>query len=161
MRLLVRLLAISLAFALPVQAEAAWHEAKSRHFIIYADLKPDELRAYAERLERFDQAARKVRAMGDPPLTDSQRLTVFALRSEGAVARLASRGSGVRGFYESRASGNFAFVPRRAGSSSVDWDLDAQEIFFHEYAHHLQLQFASVALPPWVIEGFAEFFATA
>ncbi|MDP9421687.1 MAG: hypothetical protein M3Q19_02435 [Pseudomonadota bacterium] len=159
MRFLLILVLAALGLAPP--ANAAWHEAKSKHFIIYADLKPNELRAYAERLERFDQAARKVRGMDDPPLTDSQRLTVFALRSEGAVERLASRGSGVRGFYESRASGNFAFVPRRAGSSSVDWDLDAQEIFFHEYAHHLQLQFASVALPPWVIEGFAEFFATA
>lgn len=148
----------ALGWALP--AHAAWHEAKSKHFIIYADLTAAELRNYAERLERFDQAARKVRAMDDPPLTDAQRLTVFALRDEDAVERLASRG-GVRGFYQSRATGNFAFVPRRAGSNKVDWELDAQQIFFHEYAHHLQLQFASVALPPWVTEGFAEFFATA
>ena len=155
-----RWMSILAALSLAVPAHAAWHEAKSKHFIIYADLRPDELRAYAERLERFDQAARKVRAMDDPPLTDAQRLTVFALRDEEAIERLASR-EGVRGFYQSRATGNFAFVPRRAGSNKVEWELDAQEIFFHEYAHHLQLQFASVALPPWVTEGFAEFFATA
>jgi tetratricopeptide (TPR) repeat protein len=140
-------------------ALAGWQEAKSKHFIIYADLKPDELRSYAERLERFDQAVRTVRGMNDPALTDSQRLTVYALRSEGAVARLAGM-SEVRGFYSARASGSVAFVPRRAGSGS-DWDLGTDAIFFHEYAHHLQLQSSSFALPAWMVEGFAEFFATA
>jgi len=154
-RLLVAL-AVLLASA---PALAGWQEAKSKHFIIYADLKPDELRSYAERLERFDQAVRTVRGMTDPALTDSQRLTVYALRSEGAVARLAGM-SEVRGFYSARASGSVAFVPRRAGSGS-DWDLGTDAIFFHEYAHHLQLQSSSFALPAWMVEGFAEFFATA
>jgi len=140
-------------------ALAEWQEAKSKHFIIYADLKPDELRSYAERLERFDQAVRTVRGMNDPALTDSQRLTIYALRSEGAVARLAGM-SEVRGFYGARASGSVAFVPRRAGAGS-NWDLDTDAIFFHEYAHHLQLQSSSSALPAWMVEGFAEFFATA
>jgi tetratricopeptide (TPR) repeat protein len=31
----------------------------------------------------------------------------------------------------------------------------------HEYAHHLQLRTAAVAVPAWLTEGFAEFFATA
>jgi len=160
MSLFVRLMAISLAIALPARAEAAWHEAKSSHFIIYADLRPEQIKAFAERLERFDQAVRAVRSMADPELTDAQRLTVYALRSEGAVARLAGSNQ-VAGFYQAGASGAMAFVPRKAGSKDVSWDLDTEEIFFHEYAHHLQLESSSVALPPWVIEGFAEFFATA
>ena len=41
------------------------------------------------------------------------------------------------------------------------WDLNTEQIFFHEYAHHLQLQDSSIAMPEWVREGFAEFFATA
>lgn len=73
--------------------------------------------------------------MSDPALTDTQRLTVYALRSEGAVARLAGA-SAVRGFYRPDSSGSSAFVPRSAGSKGVDWDLDTDEIFFHEYAHH-------------------------
>ena len=157
--LLSWLVAAFLVCAVAGPVHASWHEAKSKHFIIYADLKPAELREFAERLERFDQAARRVRQMQDPDLTDSQRLTIYALRSEGAVARLAGNRR-VGGFYNARASGSVAFVPRKAGSKS-DWDLDAEEIFFHEYAHHLQLQYTSAALPAWVVEGFAEFFATA
>ena len=42
----------------PGLAQAAWHEARSNHFIIYADMGPGELKQYAERLERFDQAVR-------------------------------------------------------------------------------------------------------
>ena len=160
MSLLLRLSAAALAVAVPAAASAAWQEAKSRHFIIYADLKPDQIKSFAERLERFDQAVRRVRAAPDPELTDAQRLTVYALRSESAVAKLAG-GSLIRGFYRPDASGSAAFVPRSAGSKHVDWDLDTEEIFFHEYAHHLQLEASSVALPPWNVEGFAEFFATA
>jgi tetratricopeptide (TPR) repeat protein len=154
------LVAALLLVAAGSPAHAAWHEAKSKHFIIYSDQDLDQLRRFAERLERFDQAVRHVRGMDDPALTDSGRLTIYTLRSEGAVAKLAGAGSGVRGFYAARASGALAFVPRKAGTGS-EWDLDAEAIFFHEYAHHLQLQDASVALPAWVIEGFAEFFATA
>lgn len=160
MSLFIRLSAALLVLAAPMAASAAWLEAKSSHFIIYADLKPDQIKSYAERLERFDQAVRRVRGMPDPKLTDAQRLTVYALRSEGAVAKLAGA-STVRGFYRPDSSGSAAFVPRSAGSRSVDWDLDTEEIFFHEYAHHLQLEASSVALPPWNVEGFAEFFATA
>ena len=53
-----------------------------------------------------------------------------------------------------------AFVPRKTGSKPGKWEIDAEEIFFHEYAHHLQLQYADLALPAWVSEGFAEFFAS-
>lgn len=160
MGLFIRLSAAALILTVPATATAAWLEAKSSHFIIYADLKPDQIRSYAERLERFDQAVRRVRGMPDLRLTDAQRLTVYALRSESAVAKLAGA-SAVRGFYRPDSSGSAAFVPRSAGSKNVDWDLDTEEIFFHEYAHHLQLEASSVALPPWNVEGFAEFFATA
>jgi len=160
MSLYLRVAVAAAVLSVPHTAHAAWHEAKSRHFIIYADLKASEIREYAERLERFDQAVRQVRGTDDPKLTDAQRLTVYALRTEGAVAKLA----GIRmasGFYQARASGSVAFVPHRAGSKFGDLDLDAEAIFFHEYAHHLQLESSSFALPAWVVEGFAEFFATA
>ncbi|HKC03670.1 MAG TPA: hypothetical protein VKC17_10245 [Sphingomicrobium sp.] len=142
------------------RADAAWYEARSKHFIIYADDKPERLNRFAERLERFDQAVRRVREMEDLNLTDSNRLRVYVLRSEGAVSKLIGSSQAL-GMYQPRASGAVAFVPRSAGSAHDDWDLDTEQIFFHEYAHHLQLQYASLALPEWVVEGFAEFFATA
>ena len=32
----------------PAQASAAWHEAKSKHFVVYADASAEELKSYAE-----------------------------------------------------------------------------------------------------------------
>ena len=141
------------------QAHAAWYEARSKHFIIYADDKAERLRSFADRLERFDQAVRLVRGMGDPELTVSNRLRIYVLGSEGAVTKLIGF-AGARGMYRARASGSFAFVPRTAGDRWNVWDLDTEQIFFHEYAHHLQLQYSTIVMPPWVREGFAEFFAT-
>lgn len=157
---LVLAAAIALLF-FPVTATAQWHEAKSRHFIIYSDQKPDELKAYATRLERYDQAVRKARGMPDPELTDANRLTVYVLKSQQAVGDMAGS-QGVAGFYMGRASGPLAFVHRGKPTPRNKWDLDAETVFFHEYMHHLMLtDFGSNALPLWMIEGYAEFFATA
>lgn len=139
-------------------ARAAWQEARSAHFIIYADEPAEELRAYARRLERFDKAVRMIRRMPDPALTDSGRVKIYVLPTAGSVQNLYGSSS-VVGFYVTQASGSVAFVPRRAGYSYDKFDLDADAVFFHEYAHHLQLQGANAAVPPWVSEGFAEFFA--
>jgi len=147
---------VSMAIAAP--ASAAWQEARSPHFLIYADEPADELRAYAKRLELFDQAVRTVRKMSDPALDDPDKVTIFVVPTIAHIERLAGA-SGVAGFYIPRVSGSVAFVPRRAGMKGDDLDLDPDAIFFHEYSHHLQLQSADVAVPPWVREGFAEFFA--
>jgi tetratricopeptide (TPR) repeat protein len=160
MRLLLSRLLAALPLVLAAEpAVAAWHKASSKHFIIYGDMRPDELKDYAERLERFDLAVRRVRGMSDLPLTDSERLTIFVLRSENAIAKLAGRSAS--GFYHASVSGSYAFVPRIAGSKIEKLALDADSIFFHEYAHHLQLRSAKAAIPAWIVEGFAEFFATA
>lgn len=160
-RVWLRWLASALAFlVMESTAYAAWHEAKSAHFIIYADLAPGELKAYGERLERFDQAVRKLRSMDDPPLTDAQRLTIFALRDEAAVGRLVGSPD-ILGFYFSSAAGAYAFVPRKAGYIIRRAEMTPESVFFHEYAHHLQLAESSTPLPAWVTEGFAEFFSTA
>ena len=147
------------AFFAATPAHADWYRAKSNHFIIYSNDDPERLRSFAQRLEKFDQAVRTIRRMDDPPLTDSRRLTVYALSSGAAVSKLAGS-SFIRGFYQGRADGSIAFVPRRTGGGD-EYDLDAESVFFHEYAHHLQLQNSSMALPMWFTEGFAEFFATA
>lgn len=160
MRIRGLLTATLLLFFGAVPAEAAWHEARSRHFIIYSEQKPEELKNFAEELERFDKAVRILRTMQDPPLTDSGRLKIFVLRSQDAVAEMAgSPGSGVAGFYTARASGALAFVHRERSRS--DFDLDARTVFFHEYLHHLMLQETNAALPAWFVEGSAELFATA
>jgi hypothetical protein len=158
-----KLLLAGLALTLSVTAQpaaAAWHKASTKHFIIYADQKPDRLRDFAAKLERFDQAVRFARRMEDPPIGDGNRLTVYVVRNIQTVQKLAhSRDIG--GFYVGRAVGPFAVVPKSSGPAfDVDYD-EGQIIFFHEYAHHLMLQELDSPLPEWLIEGFAEFMSTA
>ena len=140
-------------------AQAAWYEARSKHFVIYADESPRALSDFANRLERFDQAVRLVRNMDDPPVGDGNRLTVFVLPSVDAVQKLMGGDRFIDGFYTGRASGSFAFVPRIAGGERMG-DINADIIFFHEYAHHLMFQMIDRPLPQWVVEGFAEFMST-
>ncbi len=147
------------AAGLSTPASGAWHVAESKHFVIYSDDDQNRLRDFATRLEKFDKAVRIVRAMGDPALTPSRRLTVFVVKNEAAIEKLMGF-EGVRGMYVGRAGGSFAFVPRKSGDGSR-FDLGSEAVFFHEYAHHLQLQQANGMLPVWFVEGFAEFFATA
>ena len=156
MRSLLAFLVASSAAALSTPASAAWNVAESKHFVIYADEKPDQLTAFAAKLERFDQAARYLRKMDDPPVGIGNRLTVYVLPSVTAVSRLAGDRF-IEGFYSGHVSGSSAFVPRKADDES---GLDADTIFFHEYSHHLMFQAIERPLPEWVVEGFAEFMST-
>lgn len=141
-------------------ALAAWHEAKTKHFIIYADAPADVIRDYAERLERFDQAVRHLRSMPDPPLGDAGKVNVHVVGNRETLENLIGV-DGAAGLYVGRASGAVAFVPEISRGKSPEWAIDSQTIFFHEYMHHLQLQGTTAMLPPWVVEGTAEFFSTA
>ena len=143
-------------------AQGAWYEAKSRHFAIYADESPASLEAFATKLEKFDKAVRIVRSMDDPPIGDAGRVTIYVLRNEDAVSKIAvGKSSPIAGFYIPRASGSIAFVPRKTAGNGSEWDMTPDTVFFHEYAHHLMLQNTDAALPAWLVEGFAEFFSTA
>jgi hypothetical protein len=146
-----------------IPAHAAWYEAKSQHFLIYADENPKELTDYAARLERYDQAVRFLFGIDDPQLTDSGRVKIFVLPNEYAVSKLIGL-SYAAGLYENRAEGSVAFVPyipRVFDERLAGLALNSQVIFFHEYAHHIQLQDASYPIPIWFREGFAEFLSSA
>ena len=155
MRLLVRV-ALAAMFAVGgTQAHAAWYEAKSNHFIIYANENPNDLKLYAER-----RALRLFRSSVDEAARSSTYraglVNIFVLPSLGAVSKLAGA-SYVAGFYISRADGSYVFIPSFRDASS-DY---ARVIFFHEYTHHLQLQTAEYPVPGWVAEGFADYMSTA
>ena len=158
MRFLLIWLVAASALGLAARADASWYQANSKHFIIYADATPEELRDYGTKLERFDQAVRMARAMDDPPLTDSNRLTIYQLRDPGELVRLTGDPS-ILGFYVAHARGSLAFVARK--KARFKGDIDSDIVFFHEYAHHLMLQASTAALPEWLVEGSAEFLSTA
>lgn len=141
----------------PSSANAKWYEATSRHFNVYSQQSPEDLLAYASKLERYDSAVRAVRKMADPA-NAHDRLTVYVVKDGETIERLyGAPGSGVLGFWQSRAAGPVAFAnsqPKRAR-----YDLDGQTVFFHEYLHHMMLQDAVKTYPTWMSEGYAEFFA--
>lgn len=151
--------ALASFFASP--AEATWREAKSKHFVIYSEQSANELTRFAERLERFDNAVRRLRGMDDPPLTDGAKVTIYVLPNAVALQKLHG-GAGARnvlGFYLARASGSVAFV-----ASSLNERIDglgSEHVFQHEYVHHLMLTEDGAPLASWLIEGAAEFFGTA
>lgn len=156
MRGLMFWLAVLLTAA-PAMAE--WHQASSAHFVVYADDDGDDVRDYAQRLERFDRAVRLMRGIPDDPVSPANRVTVYMVRNMDSIRRLSGSRS-VAGFYIPRASGSVAFVPRRTGTGPNALSADA--VLLHEYTHHLMLtHYAHTALPAWLVEGYAEFHATA
>ena len=159
MRSIVRWLVAASVCLCASQASAAWHEARSKHFTIYADIPAADLRTFADRLERFDSAVRVARGTPDVQPGAATRVTLFILKDlESLRALYGDRETSVAGFYIPKASGSVAFIP--AAAERGKWGLSGESIFFHEYSHHLMLQETDRPMPAWVTEGFAEFYAT-
>lgn len=142
-------------------ATARWREARSAHFTIYSEAKPDALREFATRLERFDAGLRLLRNLPARDDSPSNRLTIYLTENTGVISRLMGRsGSGVAGFYKGRAGGSMAMVPRITGSEGYA-DFDVWVVLLHEYGHHFMYRNYPAAYPVWFIEGYAEFGSTA
>lgn len=153
------LLFVALLF--PSMAHAAWLEASSQHFRVYADDSERELRAFAERLERYHGAMAFVTERNMVPPSPSNRVTVFVVRSAREVRRLYGEGSSnIAGFYIPRASGSIAIIPQLEGAARDELDFSTI-VLLHEYAHHFLIGSSELVMPRWLNEGMAEFFASA
>lgn len=151
-----RKLMLALAALFPAAAQAQWHEASSKHFIVYSDDSPEKLAAFTEQLERFDQSLRMITGTPDNDVSPNLRVTVFTTADVTALQKLAGS-SKIAGFYQPRASGPMAFVPRKTSGP-----LDARSILQHEYGHSFMFSsWPSAVFAPWFVEGFAEFVGTA
>ena len=152
------------AAVIAAPAHAEWREATSDHFIIYSEQSEKSLLEYATRLERFDAAMRYVQGLPNEPVGPANKLTIYVVSSVGAVQKLYGKGGSagsfnLAGFYSPRASGSVAFTPRSAGDNK--FDLNAETVLRHEYAHHFMMNNFPAAYPAWFIEGFAEFNSSA
>jgi hypothetical protein len=157
MRFLLACVAGVAASAAGAPANAAWHVAESKHFVIYADDNPKHLLQFASELERFDQAVRFATRMDDPDIGKANRLTVFVVPSEKDARSIMGDKSGFfAGFYTGRVAGSLAYVPKQMDNDQPD----KNAIFFHEYTHHLMKQDLERPYPEWYVEGYAEFFST-
>lgn len=154
-------LAFFVLLALPGTAHAEWREASSAHFVVYAKVSDGSLRRFSERLERYHAAMNFVTNAKLAIPSPSNRVTVYVVSGEAEVRRLYGANSkNIGGFYLPRAGGSLAIVPQVEGQSGteLDWSMIA---LLHEYAHHFLISNSSFALPRWLSEGQAEFFASA
>jgi tetratricopeptide (TPR) repeat protein len=151
---------LSLAVLAP-PALADWREISSDHFVIYADQGEDNLKRFAERLERFHAAMALRYPSQDYKPSPSNRVTVFVVANRRAVQELRDpKDREVAGFYRPRAGATVAVVPKLARGYSK-FELSPETILLHEYAHHFMYGLSARAYPRWFVEGFAEFFAGA
>lgn len=141
-------------------AQAAWQEASSANFVVYADDSEKNLRRLSEQLELYHQAMERVTGLDLPEPSPSNRVVVYVVRSVGDVQRLLGRGTqNIAAFYIPRAGGSMAVVPRiHAQRGQTDFSMVS---LMHEYAHHFIMSNNWRWLPQWLNEGAAEFFSSA
>lgn len=140
-------------------AHAAWHEASSDHFVIYANDSARDITTFAQQLEKYHAGLALVTGSAPAVPSPSNRVTVYVVRDEREVRALyGNTRSSVAGFYVPRAGGSMAIVPAvQTGSGAITWSM---VVLLHEYAHHF-MSSSSAAMPRWFGEGAAEFFAAA
>jgi tetratricopeptide (TPR) repeat protein len=141
---------------------AAWREASSEHFVIYADESESDLRRFSEKLERYHKAMTVLFPARQGAPSPSNRLTVYIVGNQGQVRKLAGDDASkfLNGFYVPRAGGATAFIPPVNARSSGEVS-PSEMVLMHEYAHHFMYENLDFMVPPWFTEGFAEYFAAA
>lgn len=157
---IVSALLAALALSFSHVARAEWREAQSDHFVIYADTGEKNLRRFAEMLERYHAAMEFITGNKTETPSPSNRVTIFTVGSKEDIRELyGNKKSRVGGFYIPRAGGSRAFVPDvKMRSGETDFSVT---ILLHEYAHHFLISASRHAMPRWLSEGSAEFFASA
>ena len=158
MKIRISIALVLTAWATPALAE--WHKVESDHFVIYADDSEKDVRRFAEMLETYHSAMEFVsgRKVGKP--SPSNRVTIYAVGDAGDIQALAKTKSRVlAGFYIPRAGGSVAFVQDlRSTRGEPD---ESMQVLLHEYAHHFLISSQRFAMPLWMSEGAAEFYAAA
>lgn len=132
-------------------ASADWRRAESERFIVYSENSEGVLRAYVQKLERFDLFMRQRLGLSldEPPLN---KMTIVLVDNRRELQVISPRISdGIVGVYYPVTEGIFAVAIR-------DGDDDT---LLHEYTHHFMFQHSRASYPAWLTEGFAEYFMTA
>lgn len=153
--------AAGVAALFPIAAHADWYQGSSKHFVVYSNDSPDQVRKMTTKLERFDRAVRVALGLKEPEVGPNARVIVFVLPQLADVQKMVGGGGrNIAGYYRSSfPSGPFAFVPK---NNNEGGDLSPLAVLQHEYTHHLMYSnWGDVVFPGWFSEGFAELFATA
>lgn len=153
--LAVMVLAVLLA---PMQALADWRRAESDHFVIYSDRSEASLREYVMMLEDFD-ALLRYRHPGLEEVVTPPKLEVYLIGDRAQLRRIwPTVADWTAGFYSASPAGIYAVAMRNTAGSR---DLTIGDDFvLHEYVHHFMMQYHKAAYPAWLVEGYAEYYAT-
>lgn len=140
--------------AKPALAET-WYEFKSDNFIIYSNVKDNQIIKIAEDLEYFRYFLQSLTIVDDT--SSVIPLEIYAYKNTRKFHKELNINYSTAGFYLYNFHGTFAFgdfakVP--VGS------LTGREILFHEYVHFFMRQFSTIKYPRWYDEGFADYLAT-
>lgn len=161
-------LASMIAAALPAAAQE-WFEAETAHFIIKSRDSEAETREFAQQVERFDRGLRFLNAMPEDHVEQSRanKPVIYRFGDFNDMARMAGApGSGIAGFFISRAGRSVAFVPTRGFTTNNSRErrgpvrTNPNEVLFHEYTHYFMMQNFPAAYPRWYSEGYAEMLST-
>jgi len=166
MRLFIAALLATL-LAIPAHAQD-WWEAETAHFIIKSRDNEEEVREFAERVERFDRGMRFLQGMPQDHVEQSRanKPIIYRFGDYADMSRMAGApGSGIAGFFISRAGHSVSFVPvegRRRISNRARRQAEGNpdEVLFHEYTHYFMLQNVPATYPRWYSEGYAEMVST-
>ncbi len=154
-------LAACLAILIPADAQAAWYEAQSDNFVIYADDSERDIRRFSENLERYHRAMEIITGRSVPPPSPSNRVVIFVVGNQRQLRRvLDTESRSIGGMYIPRAGASRAFV-QDIRNRSGGYPHFSTVILLHEYAHHFLISTSRFAMPRWMSEGAAEFFASA
>lgn len=145
--------------ALSAPAQAKWYEASSEHFVIYADDKESDIRKFSENLERYHSALKFLSGRDIETPSPSNRVVIFAVGGQGDMRKLTGGSNSIAGFYVPRAGASRAFVQDISNKSG--YPSFSTVVLLHEYAHHFLISSSRHAMPRWLSEGSAEFFAAA
>lgn len=138
----------------PAQAQARWTAVETSGFVVYATGSDRRAQTLAAELEQFDGLLRRM--TGAPAERAPSKLQVYMFGPDEFHDAFPYFGPTIQGVYTARSErvAAYAVVSLRSGIS-------AQDVLFHEYAHHFMYQYFNNAYPAWYIEGFAEVVSTA
>lgn len=155
-----RILVAALALLAARPAWAEWYEASSDHFVIYADDKERDIQRFAENLERYHSAMAFLVGRNVEKPSPSNRVVIYVVGGQRQIRELAGdKSRTIAGFYIPRAGGSRAFVQEIRDQKG--YPHFSTIVLLHEYAHHFFISSSRVAMPRWLGEGSAEFFAAA
>jgi len=131
-------------------AAAEWKRAESERFIVYSEGPERELRAYVQKLETFDYIVRF--KLEQSPAAPPRKFPIYLVRNRAEL---------MIAYPEAPTDLGGVYFPTDEDVFALSMT-GGDHVILHEYFHHLSIATGELAAyPGWLIEGLAEYYATA